>query len=68
MSALRILRNFAVLLIFAVAILGSTARPAAALFCGGTCNPNRWGKRGCPAGCTCYAASTRGICLPTLPR
>jgi hypothetical protein len=63
MSLLRILRNFAVLLIFAMTIVVSTPRPAAALFCGGTCNP-RYGGGWCPSGCRCYGASTRGICLP----
>jgi hypothetical protein len=60
-----LLRNLAVLLILAVTVLVSTPNSAAGLFCGGTCNP-RYGPGWCPAGCKCYAASTRGICLPSL--
>jgi hypothetical protein len=62
MSLLRIVRNLAALLILALTLFASTPRPSAALFCGGTCNP-RYGRTGCPAGCTCYGASTRGVCL-----
>ena len=65
MSLLRILRDLAVLLILAVAVLVSTPRSAAALFCGGTRNL-RYGPGWCPAGCRCYGASTRGVCLPTV--
>jgi hypothetical protein len=61
MFLLHVLRNLAVLLILAVAILVATPRSSAARFCGRTCG------RGysCPKSCSCYGASTRGVCLPT---
>ena len=62
MSILRLVRNFALLAVLALAAhaaAGADKHPKP--YCGGTC-----GLRGCPIGCTCYGASTRGICLPTL--
>jgi len=62
MFVLRILRNFAALSILIVTILASTPRVVGASYCATTCNP-RYGPGWCPAGCKCYGASTRGVCL-----
>jgi hypothetical protein len=64
MSILRLVRNFALLALLGLAAhaaAGADKKPTSG-FCGGTCG------RGfsCPKGCTCYAASTRGVCLPTV--
>jgi hypothetical protein len=65
MWILRSVRNFALLAALALAAhaaAGADKHPKPPKpYCGGTC-----GLRGCPTGCTCYGASTRGICLPTL--
>jgi hypothetical protein len=66
MWILRLVRNFALLAVLALAAhaaLGADKHSNS--YCGGTCNP-RYGQGWCPAGCKCYAASTRGICLPSL--
>ena len=68
MSVLRLVRNLALLALLTLAAHAAVGAdkhpkpPPKQGFCGGTCG------RGfsCPTGCTCYAASTRGVCLPTV--
>jgi hypothetical protein len=70
MLILRLVRNFALLAVLALAAHAAAGadkhpKPPKTGFCGGTCNP-RYGPGWCPAGCKCYAASTRGVCLPAV--